>query len=75
MLTSREAAIKAMLVNQVGDFGLVLGIMGRFTIFQTIDFSTLFACVSDFSEFYHYLVFCNMKFHAIISYENRHVQR
>jgi NADH-ubiquinone oxidoreductase chain 5 len=39
--------------------------MGPFTIFQTVDFSTLFACVSAFSEPCHYLIFCNMKFHAI----------
>ncbi|CAK9864115.1 unnamed protein product [Sphagnum jensenii] len=64
-LQANKAAIKAMLVNRVGDFGLALGIMGRFTIFQTVDFSTLFACVSAFSEPYHYLIFCNMKFHAI----------
>jgi NADH-ubiquinone oxidoreductase chain 5 len=41
-LQANKAAIKAMLVNLVGDFGLALGIMGRFTIFQTVDFSTLF---------------------------------
>ncbi len=64
-LQANKAAIKAMLVNRIGDFGLALGIMGRFTIFQTIDFSTLFACVSAFFEPYHYLIFCNMKFHAI----------
>jgi NADH-ubiquinone oxidoreductase chain 5 len=43
----------------------MLFISVRFTIFQTIDFSTLFACVSAFSKLYHYLIFCNMKFHAI----------
>jgi NADH-ubiquinone oxidoreductase chain 5 len=64
-LQANKAAIKAMLVNRVGDFGLALGIMGCFTIFQTVDFSTLFACVSAFSEPYHYLIFCNIKFHAI----------
>ncbi|KAI4997153.1 hypothetical protein ZWY2020_052495 [Hordeum vulgare] len=37
-----KAAIKAMLVNRVGDFGLALGIFGCFTLFQTVDFSTIF---------------------------------
>jgi len=55
-----------MLVNRVGDFGLALGIMGRFTIFQIVDFSTLFACVSAFSKPYHFYFFGNMKFHVII---------
>jgi NADH-ubiquinone oxidoreductase chain 5 len=54
-----------MLVNRIGDFGLALGIMGRFTIFQTVDFSTLFAYVSAFFEPYHFYFFCNTKFHAI----------
>jgi NADH-ubiquinone oxidoreductase chain 5 len=64
-LQANKASIKVMLVNQIGDFGLTLGIMDRFTIFQTIDFSTFFAYVSAFSEPYHYFIFCNMKFHAI----------
>jgi NADH-ubiquinone oxidoreductase chain 5 len=54
-----------MLVNRIGDFGLALGIMGCFTIFRIVDFSTIFACVSAFSKPYHYFIFCNMKFHAI----------
>nr|GEY80032.1 NADH dehydrogenase subunit 5, mitochondrial [Tanacetum cinerariifolium] len=41
-----KAAIKAMLVNRVGDFGLAPGILGCFTLFQTVDFSTIFACAS-----------------------------
>jgi NADH-ubiquinone oxidoreductase chain 5 len=64
-LQANKAAIKAMLVNQIGDFGLTLGIMGCFTIFQIVNFSTFFACVSAFFEPYHYFFFCNMKFHAI----------
>ena len=31
-LQADKAAIKAMLVNRVGDFGLALGIFGCFTI-------------------------------------------
>ncbi|GFS28374.1 hypothetical protein Acr_00g0001380 [Actinidia rufa] len=41
-----KAAIKAMPVNRVGDFGLAPGISGCFTLFQTVDFSTIFACAS-----------------------------
>lgn len=64
-LQANKAAIKAMLVNRVGDFGLALGIMGCFTILQTVDFSTIFARASAFSEPHHYFIFCNMRFHAI----------
>nr|YP_010937914.1 NADH dehydrogenase subunit 5 [Reynoutria japonica]WKY31450.1 NADH dehydrogenase subunit 5 [Reynoutria japonica] len=45
-LQADKAATKAMLVNRVGDFGLAPGISGRFTLFQTVDFSTIFACAS-----------------------------
>ncbi|KAG6467657.1 hypothetical protein ZIOFF_074500 (mitochondrion) [Zingiber officinale] len=42
-LQADKAATKAMPVNRVGDFGLALGISGRFTLFQTVDFETIFA--------------------------------
>nr|YP_006280929.1 NADH dehydrogenase subunit 5 [Spirodela polyrhiza]AFI54939.1 NADH dehydrogenase subunit 5 [Spirodela polyrhiza] len=45
-LQADKAATKAMLVNRVGDFGLAPGISGRFTLFQTVDSSTIFACAS-----------------------------
>ena len=45
-LQADKAAIKAMLVNRVGDFGLAPGILGCFTLFQTVDFSTIFARAS-----------------------------
>lgn len=45
-LQADKAAIKAMLVNRVGDFGFALGILGCYTLFQTVDFSTIFACSS-----------------------------
>ena len=37
------AAIKAFLVNRVGDFGFALGIMGVFWLFGSVDFDTVFA--------------------------------
>ncbi|KAJ4784357.1 NADH-ubiquinone oxidoreductase chain 5 [Rhynchospora pubera] len=62
-LQADKAAIKAMLVNRVGDFGLVLGIFGCFTLFQTVDFSTIFACASV--PINNSWIFCNMRFSAI----------
>ncbi|GKB86609.1 NADH dehydrogenase subunit 5 [Tanacetum coccineum] len=41
-----KATIKSMLVNRVGDFRLVPGLLGCFTLFQTVEFSTIFACTS-----------------------------
>ena len=40
--SANAAAIKAFIVNRVGDFGFALGIFGLFAIFRTIDFDVLF---------------------------------
>jgi NADH-quinone oxidoreductase subunit L len=39
------AAIKAFLVNRVGDFGFALGIFGTYLLFDTVSFDTIFAAV------------------------------
>jgi NADH-quinone oxidoreductase subunit L len=41
--SANAAAIKAFLVNRVGDFGFALGIMGVFLAFNSVDFNTVFA--------------------------------
>nr|GLL25514.1 NADH-ubiquinone oxidoreductase chain 5 [Ipomoea trifida] len=60
--TADKAAIKAMPVNRVGDFGLAPGISGCFTLFQTVDFSTIFARASAPRNSW---ISCNMRFNAI----------
>ena len=40
--TANNAAIKAFLVNRVGDFGYAIGIAGIFYIFGSIDFDIIF---------------------------------
>ncbi|MEX0815504.1 MAG: NADH-quinone oxidoreductase subunit L, partial [Dongiaceae bacterium] len=45
--TANAAAIKAFIVNRVGDFGFALGIMGVFFVFGSIDFDTVFAATPD----------------------------
>jgi NADH-quinone oxidoreductase subunit L len=42
-----EAAIKAFIVNRVGDFGFALGIFAVFAVFGTISFDTVFASAPD----------------------------
>nr|YP_011008028.1 NADH dehydrogenase subunit 5 [Cutleria multifida]WBP69894.1 NADH dehydrogenase subunit 5 [Cutleria multifida] len=42
-IQANKAAIKAMLVNRVGDFGLALGIFGIFICFGAVDYATVFA--------------------------------
>ncbi len=41
--SANAAAIKAFVVNRVGDFGFALGVFGVFLIFHTLDFDTVFA--------------------------------
>ncbi len=45
--SANAAAIKAFLVNRVGDFGFGLGIMATFMVFGSIDFDTVFAAAPD----------------------------
>ena len=42
-IQASKSAIKAMLVNRVGDVGLALGICICFLVFKTVDYSTIFA--------------------------------
>jgi NADH-quinone oxidoreductase subunit L len=44
--SANAAAIKAFVVNRVGDFGFALGIFGCFAVFQSVEFDTIFAAAS-----------------------------
>jgi len=48
--SANAAAIKAFVVNRVGDFGFALGIFGIFFLFNSIDLSTVFANAPAFVE-------------------------
>jgi NADH-quinone oxidoreductase subunit L len=41
------AAIKAFIVNRVGDFGFALGIFATFTLFNSVQYDTAFASAPD----------------------------
>ena len=43
--SANAAAIKAFVVNRVGDFGFALGIFGVYAVFKTLDFDAVFAAV------------------------------
>lgn len=47
--SANAAAIKAFVVNRVGDFGFALGIFGVYMLFDSIQFSTIFANVQGFA--------------------------
>ncbi|MDW6021475.1 NADH-quinone oxidoreductase subunit L [Mesorhizobium sp. BAC0120] len=46
--SANAAAIKAFVVNRVGDFGFALGIFGVFVLFGSINLSTVFANAQSF---------------------------
>ncbi|RVD61560.1 NADH-quinone oxidoreductase subunit L [Mesorhizobium sp. M2D.F.Ca.ET.185.01.1.1] len=46
--SANAAAIKAFVVNRVGDFGFALGIFGVFVLFGSINLSTVFANAASF---------------------------
>src|SRR3954467_1451712 len=41
--SANAAAIKAFIVNRVGDFGFALGVFGIYSVFGTLDFDAVFA--------------------------------
>ncbi len=47
---ANAAAIKAFIVNRVGDFGFALGIFGIFFVFHSVGFETVFANVEAVAE-------------------------
>src|SRR5450631_3810249 len=46
--SANAAAIKAFVVNRVGDFGFALGIFGVWAVFGTLDFDAVFAAAPHF---------------------------
>ncbi len=48
--SANDAAIKAFVVNRVGDFGLALGVMTVFFIFGTVQFDAIFDAAPKMTE-------------------------
>jgi len=56
-IQANKAAIKAIVVNRIGDFGLALGIFCIYTCFDSLDYSVVFAAcpfASNLSFFFFY---------------------
>ena len=47
---ANAAAIKAFLVNRVGDFGFALGIFATYLLFQSVHLDTIFATAADHAD-------------------------
>nr|AGH24444.1 NADH dehydrogenase subunit 5 [Reclinomonas americana ATCC 50284] len=62
-LQANKSAIKAMIMNRIGDFGLSLGMMAIFFIFKSVDFITVFALSPYMTD--ATIVFLNYEVHAL----------
>nr|WCH57648.1 NADH dehydrogenase subunit 5 [Hypnea wynnei] len=62
-LAANQSAIKALVVNRIGDFGLSLGIFLIFWTFQSLDYSIMFSIIPFFDN--HYLKFLGFSCHSL----------
>jgi len=60
---ANTAAIKAFLVNRVGDIGFVLGMLTLFVLFGTVDFLSVFELVKDYKD--ETFMFLGGRYHAL----------
>jgi NADH-quinone oxidoreductase subunit L len=61
--SANAAAVKAFIVNRIGDFGLALGIMAIFVVFGSISFDVIFAHAADHAK--ENFVFLGHSVHAL----------
>jgi NADH-quinone oxidoreductase subunit L len=61
--SANAAAIKAFLVNRVGDVGFALGIFGVYVLFGTVSFDEIFAAAPGMAN--ATLVFLGVEYHAL----------
>nr|YP_009511959.1 NADH dehydrogenase subunit 5 [Melanthalia intermedia]AXI97886.1 NADH dehydrogenase subunit 5 [Melanthalia intermedia] len=50
-LAANQSAIKALVVNRIGDFGLCLGIITIFYLFHSVDYFTIFSLAPLFVDY------------------------
>jgi NADH-ubiquinone oxidoreductase chain 5 len=62
-IQANKAAIKAMIVNRIGDFGLSLGLFTIYFVFNSIDYSVVFSLVYNFINYK--LIFFNFEIHSL----------
>lgn len=62
-IQANKAAIKAMIVNRIGDFGLALGIFSIYILFNSVEYSTVFALIPIYEN--DTLNFLGFDFHGL----------
>ena len=49
-IQANKAALKAMIINRIGDFGLAIAIFTLYFYFKTLDYGVVFALAPEFAE-------------------------
>lgn len=62
-IQANKAAIKAMVINRIGDFALVLGVLIIFVKYKAVDYATVFALTPLFTN--DNFIFLNVSFNVI----------
>nr|YP_009040922.1 NADH dehydrogenase subunit 5 [Pyropia kanakaensis]AIB08200.1 NADH dehydrogenase subunit 5 [Pyropia kanakaensis] len=65
-LCANQAAIKALVVNRVGDFGLSLGIFCIFFLFGSLDYELVFASANMYTDYNIYFFGWSLNFLTLI---------
>lgn len=62
-LEANQSAIKALIVNRIGDFGLLFSIFSIFYLFKSLNYLTIFSITPFFMDYYY--IFLGFKFHGL----------
>ena len=67
-IQANKAAIKAMIVNRIGDFGLAIGIFIMFVNFKAVDYATVFSMVPYFLDYKFNFILMDFQLLSLISF-------
>jgi len=62
-IQANKSAMKAMIVNRIGDMGLFLGTFGIYIVFSSLDYSVIFSTVHKYAN--ETITFFNWEMHAL----------
>lgn len=65
---ANKAAIKAMVVNRIGDFGLLVGIIYLFSVTKSLNFGNIFSLIPYLSEEYVTIFFFDVKIVSLVGF-------
>jgi NADH:ubiquinone oxidoreductase subunit 5 (subunit L)/multisubunit Na+/H+ antiporter MnhA subunit len=62
-IQANKSAIKALILNRIGDFGFICGLVLIFNFFRSVDFATVFILTPFFSDIY--FIFFSFEFSCL----------